>query len=230
MKSRAHFGVIIRSFALTLLALPGLSAGEVELISAQTPWRLFVVGGSSVYRKDDGSLELRHGHKKTPFDPAKGDAATLQGSPLPPADWTQAPVAVAHWPRLYFDEIAHSLGGWGRYDGNQGNRGRTVVQLALRTRFGVADPAAVKGLKVTVRYLGGVVVFVNGREIGRNHLGKGGLDPTRVLAEDYPKTAYATEEGRALPGLKGESEPKKWLDQYESRIRSFTVTVPAMPW
>ena len=213
---------------LFLSILTSLHGSEVEVLDARTPWRLFLVSGRVVHRLDDGSLELRSGHRKEAFDPATGNARTLQLTPLPPTDWAQASTEMAHWPRHYMDEIEHSLGRWGRYDSNQHNNGRTVVQLCLRTRFGIADPAAVKNIKVTVHHLGGVAVLVNGREIGRSNLGEGKLDPVTNFATHYPQSAYALDDGTVLPALKGDNEPRKeWLNLYESRIRSFTVAVPS---
>ena len=186
--------------SLTVFCHAGLAASEMEPIAARTPWRAFLVNGRSIYRLDDGSLELRGGHKKEPFDPAKGDARTLQFSALPPADWAQAAADVAHWPRYYQDEIVAALGQWGRYDPDSAGRGRTTVQLCLRTRFGITDPATAKGLTVTVRYIGGVAVFVNGREIGRQHLGEGDLDPAVILAEDYPAKLTPSTAAKPCPG------------------------------
>jgi hypothetical protein len=45
--------------------------------------------------------------------------------------------------------------------------------LCLRTAFGITDPARVTNLNVTVACLGGAVVYVNGKEVGRGFLPPG---------------------------------------------------------
>jgi hypothetical protein len=66
--------------------------------------------------------------------------------------------------------------------------------LCLRTRFGVPDPARAADVKVTVEYLGGVVVCVNGVEVGRSHVPAGKLEP-HIPAADYPIEAYTVDDG-----------------------------------
>jgi hypothetical protein len=55
--------------------------------------------------------------------------------------------------------------------------------LCLRGRFHVADPQKAAGLALSLRYRGGLAVYLNGQEIARGHL-KPGAAPTD-LAEDY---------------------------------------------
>src|ERR1035437_10232671 len=59
----------------------------------------------------------------------------------------------------------------------------------LRARFEVTDPALVRELKLLVGYHGGVIVSVNGRELGRGNVAKDAAGPDR-LAEAYLASAF----------------------------------------
>ena len=69
-----------------------------------------------------------------------------------------------------------------------------AAELYLRGRFEVTDPAQVSGLKLSVSYHGGVIVYVNGREIGRGNLAKDAKG-AEALAESYPVSAFLTGKG-----------------------------------
>jgi hypothetical protein len=77
--------------------------------------------------------------------------------------------------------------------------------VCLRTGFGVADPVKATDLKLTVRCIGGAVVYVNGKEIGRGFMPDGTIHPL-TPATDLPIEAYTTSPDR--------------------RIRTFTLDVP----
>mgnify|MGYP000395085476 CR=1 FL=1 len=59
--------------------------------------------------------------------------------------------------------------------------------VCLRGRFTVNDPKAVGDLTVSVAYRGGVVVYVNGKEVARGHLEDKDKKGLEALAEDYPE-------------------------------------------
>ena len=78
----------------------------------------------------------------------------------------------------------------------------TVRRLAGRIRFEVPDPAAVRSLKLSAAYKGGMVVYLNGQEVARKHVAAGTLKPDD-FAEAYPKGAYMPEdEKEAATGKK----------------------------
>jgi ADP-ribosylglycohydrolase len=91
----------------------------------------------------------------------------------------------------------------------------------------VADPAKAGDLKLILAYRGGVVVYLNGQEIARANIpdaekAKG----IEAVAEDYPKEAFVTEDGRVI-GANG-GDPQKYLKQLQSRVRKLNdVVVPA---
>jgi len=65
------------------------------------------------------------------------------------------------------------------------------VRMALaRASFEVPDPARVTKLEFAVTFIGGAVVYLNGKEVARKGLAAGALT-AETLAEGYPPEAYA---------------------------------------
>ena len=59
----------------------------------------------------------------------------------------------------------------------------------------VADPAGIQEMSLQIQFLGGgVVAYLNGKEIGRSGMPQGAVKP-ETLAEDYPKEAYVRSDG-----------------------------------
>ena len=111
--------------------------------------------------------------------------------------------------------------GWG------GNDDINTALICVRGRFSVSDPKAVESVKLTVRYRGGAVAWLNGKEIGRSNMPEGEIQPnTPALA--YPDEAFVVPGGgRAISG--GFGDPKKYRDRINKRFRSLSVTIePAM--
>jgi len=158
------------------------------------PWRLFVVCS----RQDR--------HRKGP----------VTYTPLPPPEWTAADFDDSGWGRLGSDLTA-SVGGYG-FD-----QSAATTLLCLRTRFGISDPAAVRDLALALEYRGGVVVYVNGREVARGHLPAGELE-AQTPAEAYRDEAFVDAEGNPLRASDRPAEEHR--DRYERRIRTLSVKVP----
>jgi len=59
-----------------------------------------------------------------------------------------------------------------------------LARVCLRGKFEVTDPASVKGLSLSVRYHGGLIVYVNGTEVKREHLPEGQALADGPAAED----------------------------------------------
>jgi hypothetical protein len=200
-------------------------AGEAELVSMQTPWRVWMVTGASVERDAGGQLVVIGRRGKPPLD-----AGSAGLSPLPPPTWRDSGFEDQTWGRYGGQELRRWAGPYGlHYDYRDPGRTENPALLCLRTRFGVADPSRATDVQITVEYLGGVVVTMNGVEVGRGHLPAGRLEP-QTLAADYPLEAYTMEDGTTpLPTLqKGNAVPDAGLAaRYRTRIRSLTVSVPS---
>jgi hypothetical protein len=208
------------------LAAP-VGAAETELLGPQTPWRVFLRIGPYVGRKDG---KLVYGRESRPVDLANAEFLkkwTAGHSPAPAEGWFGADFDDSSWGRYQTDELAEKTGGYGG-GGEQAPMGTWGDRFHLRTCFGISDPAAAQDLSLELAYRGGVVVYLNGKEVGRGHLPAGGLDAA-AFAEDYPVEAYVAEDGTTfLPGLRAGAAPEpKWKDLYERRIRRLTLRLPA---
>jgi hypothetical protein len=202
-----------------------VAAGETELINQQAPWRVWMVTGASVERGAGGQLVVIGRRGKPPLD-----AANAGLSMLPPAAWRDRDFDDWAWGRYGGEELRRWAGPYG-HDYVYTNPGRTEnpALLCLRTRFGVADPSRATDVSITVEYLGGVVVTVNGVEVGRGHLPAGPVEP-HTFAADYPMEAYTMDDGTTpLPSLRQwyAAPDAKLAARYRKRIRSMTVSVPS---
>ncbi len=162
-------------------------------------------------------------------------------SPLPPTNWMQPEFDDAAWwrsPGPWFpghgnENVGYSdsVPGWSNH----------AALLCLRGRFYVEDPAAAKNLRLLVKFRGGIVVYVNGKEAARGHLPEGEIN-FETLAEPYPQEAYLTADGKVLPpigagllyGLSnyGAEQAKKALqdhnERYAKRFRALEdVPIPS---
>ena len=78
-----------------------------------------------------------------------------------------------------------------------------AFRVCLRGRFEVTDPAAVRDLMLPeLQFHGGVVVYLNGREVARGFLPEGRLEANTAAAA-YPDEARLAADGRAIPAEKG---------------------------
>ena len=66
-----------------------------------------------------------------------------------------------------------------------------LSKVCLRGKFAVTDPAAVKGLSLSVGYQGGLVVYVNGKEVKREHIEAGKTLAEGPAGEDCKLTGLA---------------------------------------
>jgi hypothetical protein len=124
-------------------------------------------------------------------------------TPPPPADWTAPEFDDSAWPRglgaVHFKEkyganFARSVQQMLSNPGIQFSSG----VISLRGKFAVTDPAAVQGLSLTLNYRGGVVVYLNGREVARQDLPDGKLDAASP-GKAYPDEAWVDAAGKLLP-------------------------------
>jgi len=100
--------------------------------------------------------------------------------------------APADWKTPDFDDSD-----WPRGTAVRAMRSPYLARLCLRGKFTVTDPAAVKGLSLSLAYRGGAVVHLNGREIARQHLPPGPVRPGQP-AQIYPRKAYLNDDGKLV--------------------------------
>ncbi|MGD0898269.1 MAG: glycoside hydrolase domain-containing protein [Thermoguttaceae bacterium] len=245
MKRLVFAGVVLLMGCCSFMC-PALYGAEVELIDAQTPWRAHLTLGAQLRRDQEGLVlsqrqlgRFRHESapdgrsicvtrlgKNSRKETIELDECNGLFSPLPAADWVKTDFDDSAWARCNVDDLGDYLGGYGVPKASE--YGQEPAVLCLRTCFGITDPVKATDLKVTVAYIGGAVVYVNGQEVGRGHLPAKDTHPV-TPAEDYPIAAYTAEDGTTpLPCLNPWVAPEaKWLERYQKRARTFTVAVPS---
>ena len=102
-----------------------------------------------------------------------------------------------------------------------------VGLVCQRGTFRVADPAAVGRLTLTVACRGGIVVYLNGKEVGRRFLPDGKIAPTTV-ADDYPLEAFF--EKQSIAGKKYiHLDPRRHKDSKQWYLRERTFGPRDLP-
>jgi hypothetical protein len=109
---------------------------------------------------------------------------------LPPtADWFKPDFDDSRWTRRqapFEEEMVQSVD-----NAFVGARGSLIC---VRSGFHVDDPNKAKDLKVSIEYVGGAAVYVNGKELIRANLPTGELGPD-TLADNYPDDLYVGADG-----------------------------------
>ncbi|MBN2582509.1 MAG: hypothetical protein JXL80_05530 [Planctomycetes bacterium] len=178
--------------ALLLSATPAAAEPTLVLDGAGV-WRM--------YHTLEPPLIQQPGNKVEPlmFDVKWLDWATAAA----PADWTTVEMNDRTWTRGPVRRAAETP---------------YLAQLCLRGKFEVTNPAAVKGLSVAVEYHGGVIVYLNGKEVGRGDL-TSGKNSGRALAKPYPTSAFVDTQGNLV------GEPRRGQPD-TPRTRSLNLPIP----
>ncbi|HOX05422.1 MAG TPA: DUF6067 family protein [Planctomycetota bacterium] len=208
-------------------------SGPVILDGSGTLWRSFVVWKTPAVLAADGKVRPLTGQQYFWWA-----AERIDGKGQPLADWRSAP-APEGWTAPEFDD-----GDWPQSAGPQGPGYRAkdwqhpgfsmwsdgspaqVNAVYARAKFRVADPTKAGNLKLTLRYQGGAVVYMNGKEIARGNLSEGKLD-LDALAAPYPDDAYLGADGKPCTGEANAKSTPEQLAQFEKRVRRLEVEVPA---
>lgn len=187
-------GIAVLGALLSVLSIArAQDAAGVDVLDKNAVWRTFQttrniqpVADGVELTKDQlsraGHINWRH---------------SCTDGPLPPRDWNTLDFDDQHWPRGAFTPINPT-----------GSQSPTLARTGIicyRVQVGIDDPAAVKNLTLNLDYLGGVLVYVNGQEVGRRDMPAGQLqpntpaDPHAVEAYDMKADAKAKETARTTP-------------------------------
>ncbi len=186
---------------------PPAGGGMAVLVDEDTVWRHLHLEGPSYFMLDDPApvlhpnwgrpeivktalgpmaiVGMRHGYNQASPWLWRPEAT----SPTPPSDWAGQTFddslwLRACWPQPIPDLTRQALEEKGFI--KKANPFDTVVVLA-RSRFEVKDPQRVKACRLSLDYWGGVVVYVNGKEVARGHLPGQETNLLARLAEPYPE-------------------------------------------
>jgi len=214
-KMRA-FGWVTMTLAL---CAPAWAARETVVLGhRESIWRIH-----KVWRTEDVRLDSGKRAHVDPWNPREGeekDGKTTYRVRLTDRVVT-TPAPAANWREVDFDDAM-----WTRQPGSlQPDPYQELALYCIRGKFTVTDPAQVKGLKLAMKYHGGVVVWLNGKELTRAHMPAGPVTPD-TLAEDYPREAHVTPDGVMLH-LGAWNRPKRFVERHAMRMRALKdVAVP----
>jgi hypothetical protein len=142
-----------------------------------------------------------------PAPEGKGKRKKARFSPAPPKDWAEPGFDDSSWARVplaSFRDMGPHRDNW-----------NATVRLCLRARFRVTKRAS---LKFSATFRGGAILWVNGKEVARAHVGSDGPE-----AHAYPEEAYLDARGQAMrPQLR-----KKHPERFAKRTRVLDAVIPA---
>jgi hypothetical protein len=200
---RAFGAVLCTVSAATFAGEAG--GGGTTVIGERSPWRYYLVAKTDEVKRAPGEVRgarlAYHGGTQE---------AEPRSSPPPPAGWTGVDFDDSRWPLRRCP--VHT------------NPNRTASLLCARSRFVVEDPTGVGQLTLSLEFRGGVVAYLNGRELTRAHMPEGEVDPG-TSAEGYPREAWLDPDGHVLRNAFG--DPGKYPERFRKRDRAlsgFTVS------
>ena len=184
--------------ATACVAAAEKAADDNVLLSTRSLWRWRVTWGTDMARLKSGELipvhpgatservtKIVNGRKKFFHQLRKHESHMAW--PLPSKNWAAADFADGSWAMLR-GPFCHGPAG-------SGKRGyRSMPLMCMRGKFQVTDPDASGGLQLAMRFQGGAIVYLNGKEIGRAHMPKSKVTLT-TPAEDYPNEVFFDEKG-----------------------------------
>jgi hypothetical protein len=176
----------------------------------------------------------KEGESVPPFVP-RMHRGKLVKQPIPQY---QSPLPEQGWQSVGFDDAA-----WARqrapvetYRGQMSGRKLGALHAATpnsmicaRAKFLVTDPEKAGDLRLSLRYVGGVAVYLNGKELTRQHLPKGELKPG-TLAEEYPDDLYVAADGKHLLNIlkrQTKEEQARFRKRYRT-LQDFVILASAL--
>ncbi|MFC1672329.1 glycoside hydrolase domain-containing protein [Planctomycetota bacterium] len=200
-------GVVLT--ALSVAAAGEDNAAGTRILDTKSYWRVHatlrppVFGTADDAGPDAQSIPLEY-RKDPETGKRKGIPIMPEGQPFlpwPDAGWMKPDFDDSGWwrdPGPFYGTTGKRPYGqvWCHGDPSGGAQPRALALFCVRGKFTVTDPSKVTALKLNATFRGGLIVYLNGKEVHRAHMGSGkkGFD---VLAEDYPPEAY-TSKGNTL--------------------------------
>ncbi|MFB3894481.1 MAG: glycoside hydrolase domain-containing protein [Phycisphaerae bacterium] len=174
------------AFVLTIAAIVSTvwADGDVKpILDTSSFWRCYYVLKAPVFRTEKGIVPLPEAFPSE-WKTIQGDRFAkwlMLDTAQPPESWTQSDFDDSTWCRMpaYPATKAWEKGVFifrrSCYMGMECRRGRLEV----------TDPQRAGDLSLAVTYIGGLSVWLNGKEVARDHLPKEGALGPDTLADDY---------------------------------------------
>jgi len=186
---------------------------DKSILNTQSQWRYYIVRGAEQVISDSGELNILH-----KFDPTsefmektgKGNSSVCTTA-LPAETWRQPDFDDKEWPcGTALLRYAYKANRRGDYRANY----FSVPLVCLRGRFQVSDPTKTKDLSVSLSFNGGVIIYVNGKELIRSHMPEGEITYD-TPALPYSKEAWYSPDGKPLNNRNLRKHP----DWFKARTR-----------
>ncbi|MFW5870920.1 MAG: glycoside hydrolase domain-containing protein [Verrucomicrobiota bacterium] len=243
---------IIISVLAVMWLLPGVVKAEEKeggsgniILNNKTLWRFRLVRETEELVKPDG--EIVYGSVKNNFENSTRIHSWFKahdGEPtLPTNRW---------WVKVVPEDKVNTVPSdtspeWMKPDFNDGGwcrtRGPMMANffstddgwklILMRASFGVKDPSAAGDLKLSMDFRGGIVVYMNGKEVARKYMPKGEVNLS-TPAVPYPKEADYLDSGYTLPWSRQTTRrelsqrPQFIKDRVASRTRKISdIKIPA---
>ncbi|MGA2034890.1 MAG: glycoside hydrolase domain-containing protein [Thermoguttaceae bacterium] len=97
-----------------------------------------------------------------------------------------------------------------------------LAHLAMRGKFAVPDPAQAGDLSLSLAYRGGVVVYLNGKEVARGDMPEGEIHRD-TLANDYPPEAFEAAGGKLLSAEHREGDRAR-CELHNRKLKDVTIS------
>ncbi len=219
-------GVLLaRLCVLALIFSASASAGENRTVVLDTTgfWRVHYTHKPPVEKTAGGEKPVKLGVTWL-------DSETAE----PPQDWTAREFDDSAWRRLPGMTFPVHRPSWLKFKdihfGFTANDMSSpyMSHVAMRGKFQVDDPAKAGDMLLTLNYRGGVVAYLNGKEVARGDMPDGKVT-SGTHAKDYPEEAFLTPDGKLLvfSSYKGDSgkELRRRSELHNRKLEA--VKIPA---
>jgi RNA polymerase sigma factor (sigma-70 family) len=167
------------------LAVPVREEAAAPILTHGGYWRCFAVRSARLM------IPGSSGEVPQPMKNSKGKDDDLVTAP-PPEGWTRPDFDDSAWRR----RRGPFGGGVKVWAGAYQPTGSSLI--CVRGRFRVAAPEKIHKLTLAGDYAGGLIVYLNGREVFRQHLPQGEISPD-TPADPYGKDCYLDAKGKLIP-------------------------------
>jgi len=183
-------------------------------------WRMFMGWKTPTIISEDGKRRGPLVGEKTRSTP-NPKPLPVRHSWYPPKNWTAVDFDDTYWPRARGSAVVRQAKRGGRI-WDSGNAAMWNL-VCLRGSFIVKDPKKIALPRVILRYYGGGIIYVNGKELQRGHLPKGKID-YQTLADPYPLEQYIRPDGKLY--VPSDRKVRDYHDRFARRVRA----IPPVQW